>query len=242
MGRAGTKTNQKTSKQQTPATSTIGGVVGWDGLGQKQTKRHQTADAGNIDHRRGGGMGWAGTITNQTTADTSNIDHGVVGTRSLTLTPTRGTYHHPAQRARRSWPIDLPRGRSIYYPSTNPCTNPYSSHLSIFLLPIFIPSLMYLSMYTTYILPLSNSARSTAFSPELLPRGAWGSSARGRRKERRPRAGRRPRRPRQERAPPGGQSMALFGLSAAEVLEPNCAGEQTSQNIYLPIQSSYPSI
>ena len=47
-------------KQQTLATSIIGGVVGWDGLGQKQTKRRQTADTSNIDHRRGGGMGWDG--------------------------------------------------------------------------------------------------------------------------------------------------------------------------------------
>ena len=71
------------SKQQTLATSTIGEVVGWDGLGRLQTKRQQAADTSNIDHRRSGGMGWAGTITNkndskQQTLATSTIG-GVVG-------------------------------------------------------------------------------------------------------------------------------------------------------------------
>ena len=70
MGWAGTITNinKPNDSKQTLATSTIGGVVGWDGLGQLQTKRQQAADTSNIHHRRGGGMGWAGTKTNQTTA------------------------------------------------------------------------------------------------------------------------------------------------------------------------------
>ena len=70
-------------------------------------------------------------------------------------TPTRGIYHRPAQRAKRSWHID------------SPFANSYSSqtHLSIFLLAIFDPSLMYLSIYLcTYCLCVVRSVQCSVLS------------------------------------------------------------------------------
>ena len=89
-------------------TSTIEGVVGWDGLGQKQTKRQQTADTTNIHHGRGGGMGWAGTKTNPTTAKRG----GGMGWGGTITSQTTANCRHYQHRPWKGWWDGMGRGNN----------------------------------------------------------------------------------------------------------------------------------
>ena len=103
---------------QSLAALLMGRMVGLHGLGQKQTKRQQTADTSNIDHRRGGmgwdGMGWDKNKPNdskQQTLATSTIG-GVVGWDGLGLWKTK------RQQAADTSNIDHRRGGGMGWAGT----------------------------------------------------------------------------------------------------------------------------